>query len=139
MDPMLGLTAGAPASALLLATILAVSLLGLYKVPALIDKNLLRPHGLVQRGEYATLVTSGFIHADLAHLLFNSFTFWALACDSDLSDPWQPGLWSALEMFRDQNLVGCGSSALARVMCRGRRGNARPPAPSCHQQPQHHQ
>ena len=77
MDTLLGLTAGAPASALLLATMLAVSLLGLYKVPALIEKNLLRPHGLVQRGDYATLVTSGFIHADLAHLLFNSFTFWA--------------------------------------------------------------
>ena len=77
MDTLLRLTAGAPASALLLAIILAVSLLGLYRVPALIEKNLLRPHGLVQRGDYATLVTSGFIHADLAHLLFNSFTFWA--------------------------------------------------------------
>src|SRR5437764_14048569 len=29
------------------------------------------------RGDYATLVTSGFVHADLAHLVFNSFTFWA--------------------------------------------------------------
>ena len=77
MDTLLGLTAGAPASALLLATLLAVSLLGLFKVPALIEKNVLRPHGLVQRGDYATLVTSGFIHADLAHLVFNSFTFWA--------------------------------------------------------------
>jgi membrane associated rhomboid family serine protease len=77
MDTLLRLTAGAPASALLLAIILAVSLLGLYRVPALIEKNLLRPHGLVQRRDYATLVTSGFIHADLAHLLFNGFTFWA--------------------------------------------------------------
>ena len=77
METLLGLTAGAPASALLLATLLAVSLLGLFKVPALIEKNMLRPHGLVQSGDYATLVTSGFIHADLAHLVFNSFTFWA--------------------------------------------------------------
>ena len=77
MDTLLRFTAGAPAAALLLATFVVVSLLGLYKAPALIERNLLRPHGLVQRGEYMTLVTSGFIHADLPHLLFNSFTFWA--------------------------------------------------------------
>jgi membrane associated rhomboid family serine protease len=77
MDLIDRLAAGAPASALLLATILVVGLLGLYKAPRLIERNLLRPHGLVERGDYATLVTSGFIHADLAHLLFNSFTFWA--------------------------------------------------------------
>lgn len=77
MNTLLRLTSGAPASALFLATILVVGLLGLYKLPRLIEWNLLRPHGLAQRGEYVTLVTSGFIHADLAHLLFNSFTFWA--------------------------------------------------------------
>ena len=68
---------GAPAAVLLLATIVVVSLLGLYRTPALIERNLLRPHGLVQRREYATLVTSGFVHADIAHLVFNGFTFWA--------------------------------------------------------------
>lgn len=77
MDLLDRLTTGAPAAALLLVTILVVSLLGLYRAPRLIERNLLRPHGLVQRGDYATLVTSGFIHADLAHLLFNGFTFWA--------------------------------------------------------------
>jgi membrane associated rhomboid family serine protease len=77
VDTLLRLSSGAPAAALLLATIVVVSLLGLYRMPALIDRNLLRPHGLVRRREYATLVTSGFVHADIAHLLFNSFTFWA--------------------------------------------------------------
>jgi membrane associated rhomboid family serine protease len=77
MDALLRLTSGAPAAALLLAIILAVGLLGLYRAPALIERNLLRPHGLAQRREYGTLVTSGFVHADLAHLIFNSFTFWA--------------------------------------------------------------
>jgi len=77
MDSLFRLTSGAPASALLLSTILVVSLLGLYRLPRLIDRNVLRPHGLVQRGDYSTLITSGFIHADLAHLLFNSFTLWA--------------------------------------------------------------
>ena len=77
METLVQLTGGAPASALLLLTIIAVSLLGLYVAPVIVEKNLLRPHGLVQRAEYATLVTSGFFHADLAHLVFNSFTFWA--------------------------------------------------------------
>ena len=77
MNTLLRLTSDAPASTLLLSTILVVSLLALYKTPGLIESNLLRPFGLAQRGEYFTLVTSGFIHADLAHLLFNCFTFWA--------------------------------------------------------------
>ena len=77
MDELVRLSAGAPASALLLAAIVVVSLAGLYRWPALIDRNVLRPHGLAQRGDYHTLVSSGFIHADLAHLLFNGFTFWA--------------------------------------------------------------
>lgn len=77
MDSLLRLTAGAPAAALLLGTLLVIGLLGLYRAPALIERNLLRPYGLVQRREFATLVTSGFVHADLAHLVFNSFTFWA--------------------------------------------------------------
>lgn len=77
MDWLLRLTDGAPAAALLLGTFVVVSLIGLYRAPMLIARNVLRPHGLVQRGDYFTLVTSAFIHADLAHLLFNGFTFWA--------------------------------------------------------------
>jgi membrane associated rhomboid family serine protease len=77
MEALLRLTSGAPAAALLLATIIVVGLIGLYRAPQLIERNLLRPYGLVQRREYAALVTSGFVHADLAHLIFNSFTFWA--------------------------------------------------------------
>jgi membrane associated rhomboid family serine protease len=77
METLIGLTSGAPASALLLATILVFSLLGLYGRPALIERNLLRPHSLVERREFATLVTSGFIHADVFHLIFNCFTLWA--------------------------------------------------------------
>ncbi len=73
------LSRGAPAAALLLVAIVVTSLAGLYAVPALIERNLLRPHWLVPRRQYATLVTSGFIHADLGHLFFNGFTFWAFA------------------------------------------------------------
>ena len=79
MQTLIELTQGAPVSAALLAVIVAVSLIGLYRIPAWIERNLLRPYWLVRRGEYATLVTSGFIHADIAHLLFNGFTLWAFA------------------------------------------------------------
>jgi membrane associated rhomboid family serine protease len=76
-DALLRATDGAPASVLLLATIVAVSVLGLTKAPRIVERNLLRPHGLARRGDYMTLVTSGFIHADLPHLLLNGFTLWA--------------------------------------------------------------
>lgn len=77
METLLQFADGAPASVLLLATLIVVSLLGLYKAPGIIVKHVLRPHGLAQRGDWITLVTSGFIHADLTHLLFNGFTFLA--------------------------------------------------------------
>jgi membrane associated rhomboid family serine protease len=79
VQTLIDLTQGAPVSAMLLAVIVAVSLIGLYRMPAWIERNLLRPYWLMRRSEYATLVTSGFIHADIAHLLFNGFTLWAFA------------------------------------------------------------
>jgi membrane associated rhomboid family serine protease len=69
----------APAATVLLAAILLASLVGLFAAPKLIERSLFRPHWLVPRREYATLLASGFMHADLAHLLFNAFTFWAFA------------------------------------------------------------
>lgn len=77
MHEPLGFLFGAPAATLLLATIVVVSLLGLNGKPQLIERNLLRPYQLVPQRQWATLVTSGFIHADLPHLLFNGFSFWA--------------------------------------------------------------
>jgi membrane associated rhomboid family serine protease len=77
MEALVRLSAGAPASALLLAAIVAFGTIGLFVRPALVERNLLRPHGLAQRRAYHTLVTSGFIHADLAHLFLNCFTLWA--------------------------------------------------------------
>jgi membrane associated rhomboid family serine protease len=62
---------------LVLAVMVVVSLIGLFVAPAFVERNLFRPHWLLPRREYATLVTSGFLHADVPHLLFNAFTFWA--------------------------------------------------------------
>ena len=79
MNTFIAFAQGAPASMLLLASIVLASLIGLFVAPQLIDRNLFRPHFLVPRRQYATLVTSAFIHADVMHLLFNGFTFWAFA------------------------------------------------------------
>jgi membrane associated rhomboid family serine protease len=77
VNALLQLAANAPAATLLLATIVLVSGLGLTRWPTLIERQLLRPFGLARRGDWHTLATSGFIHADIAHLAFNAFTFWA--------------------------------------------------------------
>jgi membrane associated rhomboid family serine protease len=70
---------GSPAAALLLAAIAGTSLVGLLAWPALIEKCVFRPYWLLRRQQYGTLLASAFVHADLGHLLFNAFTFWAFA------------------------------------------------------------
>lgn len=65
-----------PASYAILLLIVAVSALGLLAVPGIIERNLLRPYNVVKRGEYSTLITCGFVHADFGHLLFNSLTLY---------------------------------------------------------------
>ena len=77
MQALTTLTQGAPVAAAILALMLVVSLLALYKAPQIVDRHLLRPYWLLPRRQYATVITSAFLHADLPHLLFNAFTFWA--------------------------------------------------------------
>ena len=64
-------------TALLLGIIIVVSVAGLTFAPALIERSLLRPYWLLPKRQYSTLITSGFMHANLAHLAFNAFTFWS--------------------------------------------------------------
>ena len=77
MNDLASLLNDTPGAALILAAMVAASLFGLYRAPALIERNLFRPYWLLPRQQWPTLVTSGFLHADLTHLLFNAFTFWA--------------------------------------------------------------
>ena len=58
---------------------IAVSLLGLYASPAIIQRSLFRPYYVQRRGEYWTAIASGFVHADIPHLLFNMVTFFFFA------------------------------------------------------------
>ena len=58
---------------------LAASLLGLYAAPKIIERSLFRPYYFLRRKQYDTIVSSGFVHADLPHLIFNMMTFWFFA------------------------------------------------------------
>jgi membrane associated rhomboid family serine protease len=58
---------------------LAASLLGLFAAPKIIERSLFRPYYFLRRKQYDTIVTSGFVHADLPHLIFNMMTFWFFA------------------------------------------------------------
>jgi|ERR1700733_8103946 membrane associated rhomboid family serine protease len=68
-----------PGALVILALTCVVSLIGLFAAPQLIGRALFRPYWLVRRAEYVRLITSGFVHADLGHLLFNAITFYSFA------------------------------------------------------------
>jgi membrane associated rhomboid family serine protease len=67
------------AAAIILGVTVIVSLLGLWAAPSIIERNLFRPFWFLPRRQYWTAITSGFVHADLGHLLFNSLTYWFFA------------------------------------------------------------
>jgi membrane associated rhomboid family serine protease len=61
------------------ALTVAVSLLGMYRAPTIVERSLFRPYAFLRRRQYGTIVSSGFVHADLGHLIFNMVTFWFFA------------------------------------------------------------
>ncbi|MEO5733938.1 MAG: rhomboid family intramembrane serine protease [Rubrivivax sp.] len=73
----LAVITASPAASLLLAAMVLVSLNALFRQPDWIDRGVFRPYWLFRRNEWGTLVSSAFLHADLTHLFFNGFTFWA--------------------------------------------------------------
>jgi membrane associated rhomboid family serine protease len=64
---------------LILAVTIATSLMGMYRMPRIIDRCLFRPYFFLRRRQYDTIYLSGFVHADLGHLLFNMVTFYFFA------------------------------------------------------------
>ena len=63
-----------PASISILGLVVGFSAIALWVAPSVLQRNLLRPHWMLKHRDYITLITSGFIHGDAAHLLFNSLT-----------------------------------------------------------------
>jgi len=67
------------AAGIILVITIATSLIGLYGSTKVIDACLFRPYWFLRRKEYHTIVTSGFVHGDLMHLIFNMMTFYFFA------------------------------------------------------------
>jgi membrane associated rhomboid family serine protease len=65
-----------PAALFILAANIGIGLLGLFAVPQIIERCLFRPYEFARGLRRATIISSGFVHADLAHLAFNMITFW---------------------------------------------------------------
>ncbi len=70
---------GSVGAAAIFAVTIATSLIGLYRDPRVIDRCLFRPYYFLRQRQYATMFTSGFVHADMGHLLFNMVTFYFFA------------------------------------------------------------
>ncbi len=58
---------------------IGISLLGMYRAPAIVQKFLFRPYLFLRARQFDTMIMSGFIHADVGHLLFNMITFYFFA------------------------------------------------------------
>lgn len=54
----------------------AISLMGLYLSPQIIEKCVFRPYVFWRRQHYDTIYLSGFVHKDFAHLLFNMLSLY---------------------------------------------------------------
>jgi membrane associated rhomboid family serine protease len=73
------LDSGQIGSSIIFAVTIAASLIGLFAAPALLERSLFRPYWFLRKREYDTLYMSGFVHADVAHLLMNMVTFYFFA------------------------------------------------------------
>jgi membrane associated rhomboid family serine protease len=88
-----------PAAALLLtAMAMALALASLNALcwqPDWVERSMFRPHWWVRRTERGTLVSSAVLHAELTHLGFNGFTFWAFGfgLERSIGTPKSIALW----------------------------------------------
>lgn len=68
-----------PAATAIFVVTIAISLLGMYRMPQVVERSLFRPYWFLRARRFETIFTSGFVHADLGHLLFNMVTFFFFA------------------------------------------------------------
>lgn len=64
-------------TALILGAIIVASITGLSVTSQLVERSLFRPYWFLPKRQYFTPISSGFVHASYAHLLFNAFTLWS--------------------------------------------------------------
>lgn len=68
-----------PASLVILIATVVISLYTLYSNRQLLYKMMLHPYSVTNDNKWYQLITSGFIHADMPHLLFNMLSFYFFA------------------------------------------------------------
>jgi membrane associated rhomboid family serine protease len=89
----------APVACVIFAITLAVSFIAFYSDPVY-ENFILHPYNVYRGKRLYTLITSGFIHADLMHLFFNMFTFYFFAFYLEAKiGHWQFGLLYLLSMI----------------------------------------
>lgn len=66
------------AATIILAVTIIVSAIGLSS-PRFIEQTVLRPYAIARGSRYETLITSGFVHANVGHLALNLITFYSFA------------------------------------------------------------
>lgn len=65
-----------PVTLALLGILVLLALLGLGAIPGLAQRLVFRPYEVARGQRPWSLLSGGFVHADLTHLLFNCLTFW---------------------------------------------------------------
>lgn len=65
-------------AAIILTLTIVISILGLSRRQVL-ERAVLRPYAVARGSQRATLLSSGFVHADVGHLVFNLITFFSFA------------------------------------------------------------
>jgi membrane associated rhomboid family serine protease len=68
-----------PVGALTILAVTVVASVAALLSPRLLQWAVLRPYLIARGSDYWRLLTSGFVHADIAHLLFNLITFYSFA------------------------------------------------------------
>ena len=68
-----------PASILILVITIGASLWAFYRDQTLFRKWILHPYSFVRQRRWFTLITSGLLHGDWMHLIFNMLTFYFFA------------------------------------------------------------
>ena len=66
------------AAAIILTLTIVISVIG-FLSRTVLEKAVLRPYLIARGKDYTTLLTSGFVHADFGHLLFNLITYYSFA------------------------------------------------------------
>jgi len=71
--------ANSPLSIFILISTIAISLYALYGKSNLMNLWVMHPWSMINRNRWYTIITSGFLHADMPHLMFNMLTFYFFA------------------------------------------------------------